>query len=92
MRPEDKTDGVWLPRGDWAEFGHGVVLTTAFQPDEYRELLAAAWPQFPWSKLVEFVVSAPEGSGTGGLDAGEGSKAPSGPVGGAHQSRFVGTR
>ena len=33
-------------------------------PEEYRELLAAAWPQFPWSKLVEFVVSAPEGSGT----------------------------
>ena len=92
VRPEDKTDGVWLPRGDWAEFGHGVVLTTAFQPEEYRELLAAAWPQFPWSKLVELVVSAPEGSGTGGLDAGEGSKAPSGPVGGAHQSRFVGTR
>ena len=35
VKPADKGDGgVWLPRGDWIEHGQGVVLSTAFSPDE----------------------------------------------------------
>jgi hypothetical protein len=44
VRLEDKGDGtggVWLPRGSWIQHGQGVVISTAFAPDECVRTLAS---------------------------------------------------
>jgi hypothetical protein len=36
--------------------GHGVVVTTHFQPEDYREFLSGSWPEFPFDEMAEFTV------------------------------------
>lgn len=56
VHDEEKESGVFAARGDWSDKGHAVVLTTHFQPDDYREFLQGSWPEIPFSEMAEFIV------------------------------------
>jgi len=59
VRAEEKRDlpgAVWSPRGDWTDKGHGVVMTTQFNPEDYREFLSGSWPEFPFDEMKEIIV------------------------------------
>eukprot|EP01051_Picozoa_sp_SAG22_P004363 SAG22_NODE_231_length_14551_cov_22.298090_13_plen_157_part_00 len=74
LKPDDMDpdhEGIlclWCSRGDWADKGHGLVITTSLDPAAYRAQLLAAWPEFPFDKLVQYVVrpTAPGKGGKGG--------------------------
>ena len=46
---------MFIPKGDWTDKGHGCVVTTQFQADDYREFLLASWPEFPFAAMKELV-------------------------------------
>ena len=50
--------GMFIPKGDWTDKGHGCVVTTQFQADDYREFLLASWPEFPFAAMKELVIKA----------------------------------
>ena len=52
----EKEAGVFVPKGDWSDKGHAVVVTTLFQPEDYREFLQGSWPEFPFDQMAEFTV------------------------------------
>ena len=48
--------GVLLP-GEWGQCGHGLIMTTAFQPGDYAEFLRNAWPDIPLDDIVQYTIA-----------------------------------
>jgi hypothetical protein len=55
VNEEEKERGVWVSR--WS--GHNLVVTTHFKAEEYRELLVAAWEDWPLDDMAVLLVSPP---------------------------------
>ena len=55
VKEEEKERGVWVSR--WS--GHNLVITTHFKAEEYRELLVAAWEDWPLDEMTVLLVSPP---------------------------------
>ena len=36
--------------------GTAVVVTTHFQPEDYREFLAGSWPEMPFDQMKEIII------------------------------------
>ena len=44
--------------GSWSD-GHGLIITTFFRPEDYRELLTNSWPGWPWDDISQIIVAPP---------------------------------
>ena len=54
---DQRTGGsVHLP-GEWGSQGHGLILTTAFQPADYAEFLQNAWPEMPLDQMIQYTIA-----------------------------------
>ncbi|KAK3237800.1 hypothetical protein CYMTET_52148 [Cymbomonas tetramitiformis] len=60
IREVDKQDGPIAPKGLWDDFGSGLVVTTQFAPEDYKEFLLGAWADWPWDNFHEIIIMSEE--------------------------------
>ena len=56
IKDDEKEAGHFYPKGDWDKYGTGLVISTQFEREDYKEFLSGSWPDWPWGNFMELCV------------------------------------
>ena len=57
LREEDKKPDAASGKDPFFNRGTQVVVTTYFEPGDYKEFLKGAWPEFPFGQMDVYIVT-----------------------------------